>query len=331
MRGAASSSVVAYVAPAPSVDLHDAVCAVMVTHCIGKSLLQVIPPLLEQIDHLVIVDNCSDDGTRRVLADLHSQYQGRVEVLLRDANNLAAAQNDGIGRALDQGYGWVLLMDHDSIPVHGMVHTMKHAYHHHAAHGEIGLIAPCLTDIHSGRQARYPQARGRMGCKRVGFGESELLDNLLGAVASGSLIPAHVFSRVGRMDESLCIDYVDKEFCLRVVRAGLRIIAVRDAVLRHQLGHSRDHHLLGMKVTTTNHSPDRCYYIYRNRFKSWGKHGASLPAFVMYDALAMGYDLLRLALFEEQKFAKLRAMLRGMRDAARGVSGAINTVAESQA
>lgn len=304
-----------------------AVCAVLVSYCTGRPLARALPPLLEQVDHVVIVDNCSDRETRELLSTLEVMYKGRVEVSLRESNNLAAAQNDGIRRALALGYGWVLLMDHDSLPAAGMVRLMREAGSASRNPSTIGILAPCLKDIHSGRQARYPQATGRLGCRRVGFGENPTLDHLLGVVASGSLIPASVFHAVGMMDESLCIDYVDKDFCLRVVRAGYRIVAVRDAVLYHQLGRSQDHSVLGLRVTTTNHSPERCYYIYRNRIKSWGKHGGAVPAFVLYDLLAMGYDMLRVIGFEKEKLAKLRAMGHGMRDALYGVNGPLEPAA----
>lgn len=299
----------------------EAVCAVMVTHCTGEALLQTVPVLLQEAQRLIIVDNCSDEETLRLLNLLTQRHAGRIELLLRERNNLAAAQNDGIRRALEEGYGWVLLMDHDSVPAPGMVASMRKAWSTLPKREEIGILAPCLTDIHSGRQARYPQAAGKLRCKRIGFSNQPVLDGLMGVVASGSLIPAHILREVGMMDEALCIDYVDKDFCLRVVRSGYRIVAVRDAVLHHQLGHCRDHTLLGMHITTTNHSPQRCYYIYRNRLKSWGKHGAAMPAFVVYDFLAMSYDMIRLVCFEEQKMAKLRAMAQGFYDALRGISG----------
>lgn len=308
----------ASLSPSPS---GEAVCAVMVTHHPGPSLPEILAPLLAQVERLVIVDNCSGDETRDIIHTYQAQEPGRIELLLRESNNLAAAQNDGIRRALELGYSWVLLMDHDSVPAAGMVETLRRTAHA-LPHGKpVGIAAPRLTDIHSGRQARYPQLVGRLGCRRVGFGDQPLLDGLLGVIASGSLVPASVFRQVGWMDERLCIDYVDKEFCLRVVRGGYRIVAVRDAVLHHQLGRSKDHRLMGLRVTTTNHSPERCYYIYRNRIASWGKHGLAVPAFVAYDLLAIGYDLLRLLCFEQQKTSKLKAIWRGTRDALRGVSG----------
>lgn len=299
----------------------DAVCAVMVTYCTGGALLESLPPLLAQVDHLVIVDNGSDAHTISLLEQMEQRHPGRVEVILRSVNNLAAAQNSGIRCALEAGYGWILLMDHDSIPAPRMVESLKSAWRELPQHEQVGIIAPCLTDIHSGRQARYPQAKGKWGIKRVGFGEAAVLDDLLGVIASGSLIPSQIFKSVGLMDEMLCIDYVDKDFCLRIVRAGYRIAAARDAVLHHQLGTCCDHRVFGLRITTTNHCPERCYYIYRNRLKSWGRHGIAVPAFVLYDMLAMGYDLLRIIGFEDRKAAKLKAMGKGVRDALLGVNG----------
>ena len=216
-------------------------------------------------------------------------------------------------------------MDHDSIPAARMVESLQSTWRELPQREQVGIIAPCLTDVHSGRQARYPQARGKWSIKRVGFGEGAALDHLLGVIASGSLIPTSVFKKVGLMDETLCIDYVDKDFCLRVVRAGYRIAAARDAVLHHRLGECCDHRLLGLRITTTNHCPERRYYIYRNRLKSWGKHGIAVPAFVLYDFLAMGYDLLRVIGFENHKIAKLKAMGKGMRDALSGAGGPVRT------
>ncbi len=304
------------------------VCAVMVTHCIGEALLETLIPLMNQVNKLIIIDNCSDSSTRDVLARAQTLYSGRLELLLRDSNNLAAAQNDGITRALESGFPWILLMDHDSMPTDGMVERLMTSWESLDNKYSVGIVAPCLTDIHSGRLARYPQAQGWLRCRRVGFGTAPHLDRLLGVISSGSLIPAEVFRTVGMMDETLCIDYVDKDFCLRVVRAGYRIVAVKDAVLRHQLGRSKDHRFLGLRITTTNHTPERCYYIYRNRIKSWGKHGRAVPAFVLYDVLAIGYDLMRLLCFEEQKPAKLHAMWKGLRDAALGISGPMSATGQ---
>lgn len=299
----------------------DQVCAVVVTYCVGESLWDVIAPLLEQVAQVIIVDNLSDTATQQVLAVMQRQFPERIGILRRDSNNLAAAQNDGIRRALELEYGWVLLMDHDSVPAKGMVAALRAAWERLPMRDQVGIVAPRLTDILSDRPARYPQATGRFLCRRRGFEGSAVLDNLLCVVASGSLIPASVFRKVGLMDESLCIDYVDKDFCLRVVKAGLRVVAARDAELRHRLGRCRDYFLLGVRITTTNHGPDRCYYIFRNRLRTWRRHGGSLPAFVLYDVLAMGYDLLRLVCFEDRKAAKLHAIWRGFRDAVNGVGG----------
>jgi rhamnosyltransferase len=295
------------------------VCAVMVTHRIGAAVRTALVPLLPQVGHLIVVDNASDDDTRRAVEACAAEHPGIVELLTRGENNLAAAQNDGIRSALELGYAWVLLMDHDSVAEPGMVATLLAAGSAQPEPEQIGIVAPCLVDSHSRRPARYPQAAGRVLFRRRGFtDDTPVLDHLLGVVASGSLIAAPLLRRIGLMDESFGIDYVDKEFCLRAVRAGYRVIAVRDAVLVHSLGQCRDHTPLpGVSITTTNHSAGRRHSIYRNRIRCWRRHGAAIPAFVLYDLLSVGYDLLRVLFFERNARAKLRAMMRGIYDGVR--------------
>ena len=175
------------------------------------------------------------------------------------------------------------------------------------------ITAPYLLDIHSARLPRYPRARGKWRAERVGCAEGEAyLDGVMGVIASGSLIPRATFERVGLMDEDFSVDYIDKDFCLRVVRLGLNIRVVRAAVLYHELGKASDHTFCGVRMTSTNHSPERIYTITRNRVRCWMRHGVALPAFVIYDAAAMLYDIIKIILLEQNKTPKLRAVARGL-------------------
>jgi rhamnosyltransferase len=142
-----------------------------------------------------------------------------------------------------------------------------------------------------------------------------VLKNVMVAIASGSLIPIRTLDTVGVMDEDFCIDNVDYDFSLRIVRSRMKILAVRDAVLHHALGCCQDHTLVGMRVTTTNHSPMRRYYIYRNRLRLWRKHGLYVPSFVLLDMCAIAFDIFKILCLEKKKRAKFRAIFSGMRAA----------------
>lgn len=157
-----------------------------------------------------------------------------------------------------------------------------------------------------------------VGLRRLHASLDKVLKPVLWVIASGSLIPVARFDEVGLMDESYGIDYVDKEFCLRLVSRGYIISVVSDAVLRHQIGHCSDHDMLGIRITATNHPPRRRYTIYRNRLRTCGRYGLCVPAFLLYECGGIFYDLTRIALFEQDKMAKLKAVLAGAYDAATG-------------
>lgn len=297
------------------------VCAVLVTHNIGASVLPTLDTLLEQTSFVVIVDNCSQESTISLLEEWVSRHASRARLIRHAVNNLAMAQNAGIRQALQQGADWVLMMDHDSLPAPDMVAEMIASQQEYRDGLSVGIIAPYLRDTNSCRSPKYLRRWGALGFRRTGFGRRSVLADVMCVIASGSLIRRDVLEKVGLMDEQMCIDDIDRDFCLRVVKSNYRILVVRAAVLQHQLGQCRDHFMLGMRVTTTNHTAERRYYIYRNRLTNWVRHGWAVPSFIVFDALAIAYDLGRILLLEGDKRRKLRAAFTGMGHALRGIRG----------
>jgi len=289
------------------------IAAVVVTCQAHACIAATLDALMPQVQYCIVVDNASTDSTRTLLeAWMHGDEASR-ELVFRNDKNLGKAQNEGIARALAWGADAVLLMDHDSIAAPDMVAQLVHGFDA-TSQDAIGMTAPYLLDVHSARLPRYPRARGLLAVERVGFeGDAPYLDGVLGVIASGNLILQETFACVGVMREDFEIDYIDKDFCLRVVRAGLSIRVVRAAILHHQLGEAKDFYCCGRRIaTSTNHSPPRYYTIFRNRVRCWGLHGRAIPAFVCYDAAAAAWDIAKIILFETQKIPKLRAVVRGL-------------------
>ncbi len=295
--------------------------AVIVTHDTGQAVQRTLEAAAAIADICVIVDNASEDDTLDYVRQFVEQSTTARYVVEHPVNNLAKAQNLGIQHVLGKGCEWVLLLDHDSVPDREMVVEMLRAYRTDAQPQQVGMLVPNITDRHSRRKARYVRHLSRWMYLKTGFGNKQRMDDVMLAIASGSLIPADTLRQVGMMDESLCIDQVDYDFSLRMIEAGLRIVAVRSAMLHHQLGHCRDNRVLGACVTTSNHSAERRYYIYRNRLALWRKHGRNIPAYVIFDICAILYDVMKIACFEEDRVNKFRAMGAGIRDALRGRYG----------
>lgn len=305
-------------APAENAEPFGSVGAVVVCHNIGSRIHAALKPLYGQVQRIALVDNGSDAQTREILGIIAAQKPEQVTLILRQDGNLAAGQNEGVAALLAQGCDWVLLLDHDSLAAEDMVENMAAAWRAHPAKDGIGVLAPRVVDADSEEPLAVPMAWKRIVPWRSRFGARPTLDGAMDALASGSLIPARVFRHIGMMDETLGIDYVDKDFCLRALKTGYRIVAVRGATLHHRLGERREHKIFGrFRFTTLNHSPERRYTIYRNRLRLWARHGIDVPAFFFYDLAATLRDLIRILAFEDRRPAKFRAILKGALDAFR--------------
>ncbi len=294
------------------------VCAVVVTYQSGLSLSNNLRTLLEQVTYLLVVDNGSDTASLESMVELSHQFKGRFEIICNECNlGLARAQNQGIARALDMNYPWVLLMDDDSLPAVDMVQSMLTAYREIPRHKPIGLLAPRIERKGIHYHQPYAISRHRGNFARRNFDDAPILTDLIFAIASGSLIPAAALKHVGVMCEDFFIDYVDVEFCLRLREAGYTIVAVEAARLAHHVGQTEECRLAGRSVPVTHHPSWRRYYIFRNRAFLWRAYGYRWPAWLAFDMAAAVFDLVRILLFEEDSRSKLTGALRGMWDGLR--------------
>lgn len=297
------------------------ICAVVVTYNIGPSFERGFQSLLGQVDHAIVIDNGSTDNTVQVLEQLQNAHPHFLDILINEGNGLAKAQNMGIRKAKAAGYDWVLLLDHDSRLGDGMIAAMKDAYQKLSEPEKLGILAPFIRDENTLKDPTYVTPWMGVLFRRVEFGDNTMLENVVNVIASGSLIPTRIFDAVGYMDEQYFIDYIDTEFCLRLISHGYHICAVRDALLYHRLGERKAYRFLGLQIITTNHCPLRRYYIYRNKIKTLKRYLFRVPSYAMYDLAAVVYDVIRILMYEQDKGEKMRFIFRGICDAMRGVSG----------
>ncbi len=231
-------------------------------------------------------------------------------------NGIAKAQNLGIAKARELGSTHILLMDDDSLPAKNMVATMLSVYYknkRNKAKKPIGVIGPYIKERGSDLPPKYIQAEGTYAYNRVNFYEEEtMIRDLFYVAASGSLIAMEVLDEIGEMREDFFIYFVDTEFCLRARKAGYDIIALRNAELEHSFGERSEHQFLGKTISTTNHNAQARYYMFRNRKALWKKYATSNAGYVIFDILRTQSELLRVALFEKNKFTKLKAMIKGL-------------------
>ncbi|WP_205503242.1 glycosyltransferase family 2 protein [Rufibacter psychrotolerans] len=215
----------------------------------------------------------------------------------RQNKGLAFALNQGAGKALATGYRWLLTMDQDSKAAPTMLATMQEAIREHAA-APIGLVSPVHVDKHAALTS-VPQAA---------VTETKI------AMTSGNLLNLQAYQKVGPFETKLFIDYIDHEYCLRLQSQGYKVLQSNKSILYHNLGAVKVHRLLHVQVATTHHSPERRYYITRNRLYVMHKYRKQFPEYYKAEWKHLLVDFARILLFEENKGQKLKFILKGYQD-----------------
>lgn len=268
------------------------IAAVMVLYHPDEAVIGNVRAIVPQVDRLYIIDNTErpDAPVNRAIRDIAGvQYAA----LYRNAG-VATALNTGVATAQQSGFEWVVTLDQDSTPSSDMVEQLMRCAS--TCDEPMGVIAP-LHDVENA-----PASTPFEGCRRE-----------LTVITSGDLLSVEAWSRVGGFDESLFIDQVDHDFCLRLNIARYLVATCGSARMAHRMGDMTERRLLG-PVFVSNHSPVRRYYITRNRLEMIRRYGGQFPAFAAAEKRAQFHELLKVALFERQRLAKLRMAMRGWGD-----------------
>jgi rhamnosyltransferase len=99
----------------------------------------------------------------------------------------------------------------------------------------------------------------------------------------------------------------------------------RDAVLDHRYGQPTRHRLGWMRPLVTNHAAVRRYYQARNRLVVYRDYARFDPRWLVADLREFLRDTAKIVCFEQQRAAKLVAILRGGWDGWRGRMGPAGT------
>ena len=248
-------------------------------------LLKNVESISNQVKQVIIVDNCSRN---------FSDYK-QVICPFENVTFMRLEKNEGIAFALNFGLDycigkckWFISLDQDSCASPDMVDKLLMI-----AESKDGIIAPLIVDRNSVEE------------KGVDYTH---LDSVT-AITSGCLNNVEILKKVGGFDNKLFIDFVDHEICLRLKKAGYSIRHSEDAI-----GNIKIHHFWGLKVTTTNHSPFRRYFLFRNRLFVYKKYYKRFPLWCFKGFVFMWRDIFVILFFEKQKRENLKNICRGLRD-----------------
>lgn len=284
------------------------ITAIITTHHQTGQLANVLCAITPQVDMVIVVDNAASNATQKLV-----ESHGAIW-LAHEVNNLGAAQNRGISQAHLLGAEYILLLDDDSLATEGMVAALHEAFTHPQHNNKpLAMATPALmhAGTHTLAKLRHFYSRWLV-LRRPWQADETYSHNIADAIASGSLLRMEAYHACGAFREDFGIDYIDKEYCLRLWMHHYGICAVRSATLLHQLGNGRHHQTIAGNVFVSHHNACRRYHISRNRILVWRSYWRHMPGYILHDACAFIYDLLRIVCFEKEKTSKLRAIWLGV-------------------
>ncbi len=251
--------------------------------------------LCNQVERVIIVDNASKNV--KSLQEVVSKYANVT--LVKNSQNIgfAKALTQVFEWAKSQGFDWVLTLNDDSVVPNNMISEYKKILENqgnleNAKNSKIAIVCSLLKNRLDGTILHSK-------CH-----EDE-------CITSGSLTSVEAWAKIGGFDEWLEIDGVDFDFSRRLVRAGWQIVECQNVIMEHQIGKARSINLIIKHPIVWNHNANRKYYIARNMQVVDYKMGTYSYA---KSLRAVVRDMIFVALWEKNKFAKISAMIRGFKD-----------------
>lgn len=277
------------------------IAGVVVLYNPDDIILSNINSYINDIDTLFAVDN-SEIVNQSFIEQLAKN--SKIQYISNGGNQgIAHALNVGANKAVELGYEWLLTMDQDSQVTQTMLQEMFECAHDKNL-STISIIAPFHANPYHTSLAS----------------EEQCLSALV-IMTSGNLLNLSAYKVIGPFLEEFFIDYVDNEYCLRSNKMGYHVIQASRAILNHNLGELKRHKFLWKRFYSTNHSPIRRYYAFRNRSKIIKIYKEYFPDYCKFEKSRFFVDAVIVLLYEKQKFKKFKMMLRGYLDYKRNVFG----------
>ena len=194
-----------------------------------------------QVSHeIIIVDNASDDGTQEFLEE--KQIRGELSFIRNDPpNNFAVSCNQGAQLASGE---YLVFLNNDTEAFPGWLDEMVDAAQRYSRVGAVGakLLYPDETIQHAGVVFHYFKRLKICGPYHIfrkfprnapAVNQEREFQCVTGACL---LTPKVVFDEMGGFDARFVNCFEDVDYCLRLGKAGYRVIYTPKAELIHYEG-----------------------------------------------------------------------------------------------
>lgn len=255
-----------------------------------ERLIQNVSAVKKQVNYIILVDNASEN-----IEEIRQYVMSTGEIfLIENSNNLgiAYALNQIMKYSYDHFYDWVLTLDQDSVCQNNLITE----YIQHVGTDKVAMFTPLIKDRNFDSELDIKS-------------DTDYVDK---CITSASLCKVDAWKKVGGYDEWMFIDYVDFDFCAKLIIAGYKILRVNTTVLLHELGNGKRYKLLFKSPIVCNHNSVRKYYYTRNLLYFAYNYGQYYNKKKLYIILLKSF--ISMIIYENDKLDKLKATFHGYLD-----------------
>lgn len=244
----------------------------------------------ESINNIILVDN----GSKNIYEiENNISFIKKVKLIKNKENKgIASALNQILKYAHDNKQDLLLTLDQDSfISKDALDKMLKYVDYENVA-----IICPVINDLNKNLKIE----------KKDSF---EYIDR---CITSGSLMILKNCNQIGMFDDKMFIDYVDFDYCKRIIINTKKILRVKNAILVHEIGKRSKRKFFWKTVFPTNHNEFRIYYYSRNIKYYLRKHRKNMTIKEkLIEHKYLLWKFVSIILYENNKAKKLKAYYKG--------------------
>lgn len=250
-----------------------------------------INQLKKVVDMIYLVDNGSSN-----IDEIDSLIDNKIYIIKNDNNlGIAKALNQLFDCAIRNHASYLLTLDQDSIFEEKRLRELLKYLNLE----NVALLCPVINDLNRNKIVNF----------------SDQYREICRCITSGTLMNLELCQEVGYFDEKMFIDYVDFDYCKRVINARMKIVQVKDAIINHEIGKRSKKKLLFWTVYPTNHSSKRIYYYARNILYYCRKFKNSMTVKEkIKEYVYLFWKLVSIIFYEEKKGEKISEFFKGIKD-----------------
>lgn len=241
--------------------------------------------------NIILVDNGSSN-----IEDVRKISNLSNIIIIENENNegIARALNQIFDKAIELNIDYLLTLDQDSFLSYEYLKKMMEYMN-----VDVAITCPEIFDLNKKKNKRI----------------NKQYEEIERCITSGSFMNLKVCKKIGKFDEKMFIDYVDFEYCKRIMLRGYKILKIQGCFLLHEIGKRSSRKFFGIDVYPTNHSSFRVYYYFRNMHYYYLKYKREMTIKEkINETIRIIWKYISILLYEEDKIEKLKKAREGFKD-----------------